>query len=133
MFVALARVRLLLPGNHSLKGKRHVLRRVIERIRGRHPVAVGEVGEQDKWQVAVIGIAAVGNQAPFVRSVVDAAVGSIGGNPDAPIVGIERGLLGPERLSLQEAGGSFDLDALAERFDVGDDDDHDDDDDDGRR
>ncbi|MBI5499330.1 MAG: DUF503 domain-containing protein [Deltaproteobacteria bacterium] len=123
MFVALARVRLLLPGNHSLKGKRHVLRRVIERIRARHPVAVGEVAEQDKWQVAVIGIAAVGNQARFVQSVVDAAVGSIGGNTDSPIAGIERGLLGPERLSLEETGGSFDLDALAERFELGEEED----------
>jgi len=125
MFVALARVRLLLPGNHSLKGKRHVLRRVVERIRARHPVAVGEVAEQDKWQVAVIGIAAVGNEARFVQSVVDAAVGSIGRNTDAPVAGIERGLLGPEALSLEETGGSFDLDALAERFELGEDDDED--------
>jgi uncharacterized protein YlxP (DUF503 family) len=122
MFVALARVRLLLPGNHSLKGKRHVLRRVIERVRARHPVAIGEVAEQDKWQVAVIGVAAVDNQAHFVQSVVDAAVGAMGGHADAPIAGIERALLGPERLSFEEAGGSFDLDALAERFDMNDDD-----------
>jgi uncharacterized protein YlxP (DUF503 family) len=122
VYVALARVRLLLPGNHSLKGKRHVLRRVVERIRARHPVAVGEVAEQDKWQVAVLGIAAVGNEAHFVQSVVDAAVGSIGIHSDAPIAGIERGLLGPEALSLDAAGGSFDLDALAERFDLGEDD-----------
>ena len=126
MYVALARVRLLIPGNHSLKGKRHVLRRVIERIRARHPVAVGEVAEQDKWQVAVLGIAAVGNQAQFVQSVVDAAVGSIGATTDAPVAGIERGLLGPEALSLEETGGSFDLDALEQRFGLGDDPDADD-------
>ncbi len=123
MYVALARVRLLLPGNHSLKGKRHVLRRVVERIRARHPVAVSEVAEQDKWQVAVLGLAAVGNQARFVQSVIDAAVGSIGNRTDAPIAGIERGLLGPESLSLEEAGASFDLDALEQRFDLGEDDD----------
>jgi uncharacterized protein len=119
VYVALARVRLLLPGNHSLKGKRHVLRRILERIRSRHPVAAGEVAEQDKWQVAVLGIAAVGNQAHFVQSVVDAAVRAIGINSDAPVAGIERGLLGPEALSMEETGGSFDLDALAERFDLG--------------
>jgi uncharacterized protein YlxP (DUF503 family) len=118
VYVALARVRLLLPGNHSLKGKRHVLRRVIERMRARHPVAVGEVAEQDKWQVAVLGIAAVGNEAAFVQSVVDAAVGAIGGTTDAPVAGVERGLLGPEALSLEASGASFDLAALEQRFDV---------------
>lgn len=121
MYVALARVRFLLPGNRSLKGKRHVLRRVIERIRARHPVAVGEVGEQDKWQVAVIGIAAVGNEAQFAQSVVDAAVRAINGVSDAPVVSIERGLLGPEALSLESAGGSFDLAALEDRFEVDED------------
>ena len=126
MYVALARVRLLLPGNHSLKGKRHVLRRVVERLRARHPVAVSEVAEQDKWQVAVLGLAAVGNEARFVQSVIDAAVGSIGGQTDAPIAGIERGLIGPEALSMEETGGSFDLDALEQRFDLGEGDDQDD-------
>ncbi len=118
MYVALARVRLMLPGNHSLKGKRHVLRRVIERVRARHPVAIGEVDMQDKWQVAVIGIAAVGNEAAFAQSVVDAAVRAIGGITDAPVASAERGLLGPESLSLDAAGASFDLGALQERFDV---------------
>jgi hypothetical protein len=126
VYVALARVRLLLPGNHSLKGKRHVVRRVVERLRARHPVAVSEVAEQDKWQVAVLGLAAVGNEARFVQSVVDAAVGAIGGQTDAPIAGIERGLIGPEALSLEETGGSFDLDALEQRFGLGDDPDADD-------
>jgi uncharacterized protein len=118
MYVAVARVRLMLPGNYSLKGKRHVLRRVLERIRSRHPVAAAEVAEQDKWQVAVIGIAAVGNEAPFVQSVVDAAVGAIRGITDAPIAGIERGLIGPEALSLDAAGGSFDLAMIEERFEL---------------
>ena len=120
MYVALARVRILLPGNRSLKGKRHVLRRVIERIRARHPVAVGEVAEQDQWRLAVIGIAAVGNEAPFVQSVVDAAVGAIHGITDAPVASVERGLLGPESLSLDAAGGSFDMAALEDRFELDD-------------
>ena len=118
MYVAVGRVRLLLPGNHSLKGKRHVLRRVLERVRARHPVAVAEVADQDKWQVAVLGLAAVGNEARHVQSMLDAAVGAIGGITDAPIADVERGLVGPEALSLESAGASFDLAALAGRFDL---------------
>lgn len=118
MYVAVGRVRLLLPGNQSLKGKRHVLRRVLERVRARHPVAVAEVADQDKWQVAVLGLAAVGNEARFVQSLLDAAIGAIGGVTDAPIADVERGLVGPEALSLESAGASFDLAALADRFDL---------------
>ncbi|MBN1773893.1 MAG: DUF503 domain-containing protein [Deltaproteobacteria bacterium] len=118
MYVAVGRVRLLLPGNQSLKGKRHVLRGVLERIRARHLVAVAEVADQDKWQVAVLGLAAVGNEVAFVQSVLDAAVGAIGGVTDAEIVDVERGLVGPEALSLDSTGASFDLAALADRFDL---------------
>jgi len=118
MYVAVGRVRLLLPGNQSLKGKRHVLRRLLERVRARYPVAVAEVAEQDRWQVAVLGLAAVGNEARFVRSVLDAAIGAIRGVPEAPVADVERGLVGPEALSLESAGASFDLAALADRFDL---------------
>jgi hypothetical protein len=37
---------------------------------------------------------------------------------DAPIADVERGLVGPEALSLESAGATFDLTALADRFDV---------------
>lgn len=122
MHVALARVRLLIPGNHSLKGKRHVLRRVLERIRSRHPVAAAEVAEQDKWQVAVIGLAAVGNEASFARALLDAALGTLSTTTDAPVAEVERGVVGPEALSPDAAGGSFDLPFLESRFGVIDDD-----------
>lgn len=118
MYVAVGRVRLLLPGNHSLKGKRQVLRRVLERLRARHPVAAAEVAEHDKWQVAVLGLAAVANEPRFAQSLLDAAIGAIEVASDAPIAGIERGLTGPEVLSLESAGASFDLAALASRFDL---------------
>ncbi|MSP79146.1 MAG: DUF503 domain-containing protein [Dehalococcoidia bacterium] len=59
MHVAICRVTLRLAENHSLKGKRHVVRSAIERVRARFNVSIAEVGEQDLWQTAVLGITTV--------------------------------------------------------------------------
>jgi uncharacterized protein YlxP (DUF503 family) len=62
MFVAVARVVLQIPESGSLKAKRQVLRRVTDRLKARFNVAVAEVGDNDLWQRAVIGLSVVGNE-----------------------------------------------------------------------
>src|ERR687886_813225 len=57
MHVGLARVELHMAENSSLKGKRMVVKSVIQRVRNRFNVAVAEVDTQDVWQVATLGIA----------------------------------------------------------------------------
>lgn len=69
MVVGTLRARFLLRGAHSLKEKRRVLRSIKDRVRGKFDVAVAETDLQDQWQQAEIGIAAVGNDTPFVGSV----------------------------------------------------------------
>lgn len=71
MFVAVARITLSIPDSGSLKGKRQVLRRVIDRVKARFNVSIAEVGEQELWQKAVIGIAAVANDSSFAQESVD--------------------------------------------------------------
>jgi uncharacterized protein YlxP (DUF503 family) len=53
------RVELHLPAPQSLKEKRAVLRPVIEGIRRLGSYSVAEVGHQDAWQLATIGVAIV--------------------------------------------------------------------------
>jgi uncharacterized protein len=60
-----------LPDCRSLKAKRSVLRPITEGLRARYRVAVAEVGEQDRWQRARIGVAAVGATAGHVQDVMD--------------------------------------------------------------
>ena len=60
MTIGLLNLRLRIPENHSLKGKRQVLLSLKTRIRQRFNVSVAEVGEQDKWQVASLAVCAVG-------------------------------------------------------------------------
>ncbi|HVA21463.1 MAG TPA: DUF503 domain-containing protein [Candidatus Micrarchaeia archaeon] len=63
MVIGSMRLTLHLPENHSLKGKRQVVQSLVARLRRTFNVAVAEVEDQDAWQVAVLGVACVSNDA----------------------------------------------------------------------
>lgn len=63
MNLGVCRVKLRLPENQSLKGKRQVLKSIITRVRNHYNVAIAEVDDQDIWQLATLGIACVSNSA----------------------------------------------------------------------
>lgn len=79
MVVGVCRLDLLIRGAASLKDKRQVVRKVVDRTRQKFNVAVAEVGANDLWQRAQIGFAVVGNDGRHVTSMVDTIVGFIGG------------------------------------------------------
>ena len=62
MIVGILTVELDIPDAYSLKEKRMVLNRVRDRLRQRFNVAVAEVGENDVWNVATIGVVTVSNE-----------------------------------------------------------------------
>jgi uncharacterized protein YlxP (DUF503 family) len=62
------KVRLHLAENHSLKGKRAVLKSIQTRVGHRFNVSVSECGDQDLWQSAVLGFGAVGSSRPVVEA-----------------------------------------------------------------
>ena len=74
MVVGIAKLNLRLPENHSLKGKRKVMKRICERLRQRFNLAVAEIDSQDLWQAGEVGIVTVGNEGSFVNSKLDKAV-----------------------------------------------------------
>ena len=57
---------LYLPENHSLKGKRAVLRSIKARVQSKFNVSVAEVDHQDAWQTVVLGVAQLGNERDHV-------------------------------------------------------------------
>ena len=59
MIVGICTIEIHLPGAHSLKEKRRVLRSLKDRLRSKHNISIAEVDDQDLWQKAVIGLAAV--------------------------------------------------------------------------
>ena len=61
MHVGVCQIELRLPENHSLKGKRQVIKSITTRIQNRFNVSVAEVDNQNLWQLATLGIACVSN------------------------------------------------------------------------
>tara|TARA_B100000686_G_C16295335_1_gene715683 strand:+ start:189 stop:482 length:294 start_codon:yes stop_codon:yes gene_type:complete len=61
MHICIAKVKIILPENHSLKGKRKVVKSLISRIQNKYNVSVSEVGEPDLLQLAEIGLTCASN------------------------------------------------------------------------
>ena len=62
-------VELHVHASQSLKQKRGVVRSVVQRVRNRFNIAVAEIGGQDTWQRAVLGITTTGIDRTEVRGV----------------------------------------------------------------
>jgi uncharacterized protein YlxP (DUF503 family) len=56
-----------LPGCHSLKEKRSVIRPILARLRERCNVSVAETAHQDAWQRSEIACAAIGSDRRVVE------------------------------------------------------------------
>ncbi|MFQ5415741.1 MAG: DUF503 domain-containing protein [Myxococcota bacterium] len=74
MIVGAAAVEIHIHGSQSLKARRGVVRSITQRVRDRFNLSVAEVGGQDTWQLAVIGLTSVGSDRQKVRAVLDRAV-----------------------------------------------------------
>ena len=71
MIVGASVIDLHVHGSQSLKAKRGVVRSIVQRVRNRFNVSVAEIGGQDTWQLAVLGITAAGSDETSVRRVLD--------------------------------------------------------------
>jgi uncharacterized protein YlxP (DUF503 family) len=69
VIVAVERFDLRIPGVHSLKQKRHVLKTLTAALRQTFAVSVAEVEYQDLWQRAAIAVAVVGGEEYHLRRV----------------------------------------------------------------
>ncbi len=74
MNVGVCRIDLRLPENVSLKGKRQVLKSITARVRNKFNVAVAEVDNHDRWQLATIGICCVSNNSRHTNEVLSKVV-----------------------------------------------------------
>ena len=69
--VALIHLEFHVPQAACLKDKRRALRSIKDRLRAQFNVSVAEVEAHDVWQTAVLGVAAVGVDRPFVEGLLD--------------------------------------------------------------
>lgn len=80
MNVGVCRIKLRLPENLSLKGKRHILKSITTRIRNKFNVSVAEVDDQNLWQLATLGICCVSNSSRYTNEVLSKVVDFIVGS-----------------------------------------------------
>lgn len=74
MKVGVGKVRLRLPENDSLKGKRRFLKSLTDKVGNRFNVAVAEVEDQDVWRMVTLGVSCVGNDASHVNEMLSRVV-----------------------------------------------------------
>ncbi|WP_332834078.1 DUF503 domain-containing protein [Clostridium perfringens] len=74
---------------HSLKEKRMVVKSIVQRLKNKFNVSVGEVDEQDIHQIIVIGISAVCGYQKQVDSTLENLIDFVEENTDAEIINIE--------------------------------------------
>jgi uncharacterized protein YlxP (DUF503 family) len=86
MIVGVCTVELFIPEGHSLKGKRQVLQSLKNRLREKFNLSVAEVGEQDLWQKAILGLACVANESAHVNQVLEQALNMIRSIPTIELV-----------------------------------------------
>jgi hypothetical protein len=84
--VAVGTIELHLPDVDSLKGKRHVLKGLKERVRARFEVAVAEVDHHDVWQHATLAVACVSHDSRHANEVVSKALNFIEANIDGSVI-----------------------------------------------
>jgi uncharacterized protein YlxP (DUF503 family) len=74
VIVGTLKLRFVLRESHSLKDKRRVIKSLKDTLSNKFNISVAETDEQDVWQTAEIGVAAVGTDGSFVQSVLTQVV-----------------------------------------------------------
>jgi uncharacterized protein YlxP (DUF503 family) len=86
MVVGLCVIELHLPDNHSLKGKRQVIKSIKDRIRNKFNVSVAEIEHQQLWQRIGLGIAYVCNDRKKVDQTISCIINFVEGLNVAVII-----------------------------------------------
>ena len=74
MHIGVCTLHLRLLENHSLKGKRQVVRSIKDRVRHRFNVSIAEVDDNGQWQRATLGISCTSNEARHANEVLSNVV-----------------------------------------------------------
>jgi len=90
MVVGICTIHLRLAGCHSLKEKRRIVKSLLAQLRNEFNVSVAEVGGNDAWQHAVIGVSCVSNDRDYVHGLLHRVARSVErGRSDAQLIDYE--------------------------------------------
>jgi uncharacterized protein YlxP (DUF503 family) len=93
MVVGTLRIEFRIQDNHSLKGKRKIVRSLVDRVKHKFNASVAEVGSNDHWQRIELGITTVGNDRRHIDSSLSNILGFIESSYLAEIVDVQTEVL----------------------------------------
>jgi uncharacterized protein YlxP (DUF503 family) len=91
-------VRLRVRESRSLKDKRQVIRSIQDRLREQFRVCIEEVDARDQWQLAVLGIATVGDSYADVKQLLDQIAQALRKHPIAEFLSDELNVVRTDQL-----------------------------------
>lgn len=94
MYVGTLSFDLLLGDVRSLKEKRSVVRPIVAELHRRYAVSVAEVGDQDLYRRAEIGLAVVSGDASHLTDVLDRCERWVAARPEVELLSVRRRLHG---------------------------------------
>jgi uncharacterized protein YlxP (DUF503 family) len=77
MVIGMVRLRLHIPAAHTLKDRRAVVRKALDRVRARLPVSAAEVGDTERWQIATLAAVTVSSDRSLAREVLDKVTSTV--------------------------------------------------------
>ena len=90
MYVGTLSFDLLLGDVRSLKEKRSIVRPIVAELRRAYAVSVAEVGRQDLYRRARIGLAVVSGDAGHLTDVLDRCERSVAARPEVELLSVRR-------------------------------------------
>ncbi|MEU8570172.1 DUF503 domain-containing protein [Streptomyces pathocidini] len=90
MYVGTLSIDLLLGDVRSLKEKRSVVRPIVAELQRKYAVSVAEVGEQDLYRRARIGLAVVSGDAGHLTDVLDRCERMVAARPEVELLSVRR-------------------------------------------
>jgi uncharacterized protein len=96
MYVGTLSFDLLLGDVRSLKEKRSVVRPIVAELQRKFAVSVAEVGDQDLYRRARIGVAMVAGNTGHLTEVLDRCERHVAARPEVELLSVRRRLHGDE-------------------------------------
>lgn len=85
MIYGVLQVDIRLSSTNSLKDKRSILRRIIEKVRNSFHISITEVGDHDMLGNATLGVAVAGSDAIQVENVIQSVLKIFDENPEIEV------------------------------------------------
>lgn len=68
MIIGVYKISIVIPDNLSLKGKRSIIKSIMQRLKNQFNIAIAEVDNNDSWQIATLGLSCVSNDFRHVET-----------------------------------------------------------------